>query len=53
MQTLKERIDQKRLKEQLKPIDQLMIEYIHKRLVEQRDKQKGVLLVSFELDEIN
>ena len=28
------------------------IEYIHKRLVEQRDKQKGVLLVSFELDEI-
>jgi simple sugar transport system ATP-binding protein len=28
------------------------IEYIHRRLVEQRDKQKGVLLVSFELDEI-
>ena len=28
------------------------IEYIHKRLVEQRDKNKGVLLVSFELDEI-
>lgn len=28
------------------------IEYIHKRLVEQRDKDKGVLLVSFELDEI-
>ena len=28
------------------------IEYIHKRLVEQRNKQKGVLLVSFELDEI-
>ena len=27
------------------------IEYIHKRLVEQRDKNKGVLLVSFELDE--
>lgn len=28
------------------------IEYIHKRLIEQRDKQKAVLLVSFELDEI-
>ena len=28
------------------------IEYIHKRLVEQRDKGKGVLLVSLELDEI-
>jgi general nucleoside transport system ATP-binding protein len=28
------------------------IEYIHKRLIEQRDKGKGVLLVSFELDEI-
>lgn len=28
------------------------IEYIHKRLIEQRDKEKAVLLVSFELDEI-
>lgn len=28
------------------------IEYIHKRLIEQRDHGKGVLLVSFELDEI-
>lgn len=28
------------------------IEFIHKRLVEQRNKGKGVLLVSFELDEI-
>ncbi|MDD3823239.1 MAG: ABC transporter ATP-binding protein [Sphaerochaetaceae bacterium] len=28
------------------------IEYIHKRLVEHRDKGKAVLLVSFELDEI-
>lgn len=28
------------------------IEYIHKRLIEQRDKNKAVLLVSFELDEI-
>lgn len=28
------------------------IEYIHKRLVEQRDRGKGVLLVSLELDEI-
>lgn len=28
------------------------IEYIHKRLVEQRDKGKAVLLVSLELDEI-
>lgn len=28
------------------------IEYIHQRLVEQRDKGKGVLLVSLELDEI-
>lgn len=28
------------------------IEYIHKRLVEQRDNGKGVLLVSLELDEI-
>ncbi|MBD7913330.1 MULTISPECIES: ABC transporter ATP-binding protein [Clostridium] len=28
------------------------IEYIHKRLVEQRDKGKGVLLISLELDEI-
>lgn len=28
------------------------IEFIHKRLVEQRDKGKGVLLISFELDEI-
>ena len=28
------------------------IEYIHKRLIEQRDNGKGVLCVSFELDEI-
>lgn len=28
------------------------IEYIHKRLIEQRDHGKGVLCVSFELDEI-
>lgn len=28
------------------------IEYIHKRLIEQRDKDKAVLVVSFELDEI-
>ena len=28
------------------------IEYIHKRIVEERDKGKAVLLVSFELDEI-
>lgn len=28
------------------------IEYVHKQLVEQRDKGKGVLLVSFELDEV-
>lgn len=28
------------------------IEYIHKRLIEQRDKDKAVLLISFELDEI-
>ena len=28
------------------------IEYIHKRLVEQRDSGKAVLLVSLELDEI-
>ncbi|KAF1293533.1 heme ABC transporter ATP-binding protein [Enterococcus sp. CU9D] len=28
------------------------IEFIHKRLIEQRDKYKAVLLVSFELDEI-
>ncbi|MDP3176485.1 MAG: heme ABC transporter ATP-binding protein, partial [Spirochaetaceae bacterium] len=28
------------------------IEYIHKRIVEERDKGRAVLLVSFELDEI-
>ena len=28
------------------------IEYIHKRLIEQRDKGKAVLLISFELDEV-
>ena len=28
------------------------IEYIHKRIVEERDKGKAVLLISFELDEI-
>lgn len=28
------------------------IEYIHQRLIEQRDKGKAVLLISFELDEI-
>ena len=28
------------------------IEYVHKKIVEQRNKGKGVLLVSFELDEV-
>jgi simple sugar transport system ATP-binding protein len=28
------------------------IEYIHKQLLEQRNQGKGVLLVSFELDEV-
>jgi len=28
------------------------VEYIHKQLVAQRDAGKGVLLVSFELDEV-
>ena len=28
------------------------IEFIHKRLIDQRDKMKAVLLISFELDEI-
>lgn len=28
------------------------IEFIHKRLIEQRDKYKAVLLISFELEEI-
>ena len=28
------------------------IEYIHKRLISERDKGKAVLVVSFELDEI-
>ena len=28
------------------------IEYIHKRLIEERDNGKAVLVVSFELDEI-
>lgn len=28
------------------------IEYIHKRLIKERDKGKAVLVVSFELDEI-
>ena len=28
------------------------IEYIHRRLVEQRDQGKGVLLISLELDEV-
>jgi simple sugar transport system ATP-binding protein len=28
------------------------IEYIHKRIIEERDKGRGVLLVSFELDEV-
>jgi len=28
------------------------IEFIHKRLIEQRDKDKAILLMSFELDEI-
>ena len=28
------------------------IEYIHKQIVAQRDKNKGVLLVSLELDEV-
>ena len=33
-------------------LDAGAIEYIHKRLVEQRDKNKAVVLVSLELDEI-
>lgn len=33
-------------------VDVGAIEFIHKRLVEERDSQKAVLLVSFELDEI-
>ena len=28
------------------------VEYIHHRLIEQRDSEKAVLLVSFELDEV-
>ena len=28
------------------------IEYIHKKIVDQRDKGKGVLLISLELDEV-
>ena len=28
------------------------IEYIHKRIIQERDKGKAILLVSFELDEI-
>ena len=28
------------------------IEFVHRRLIEQRDAGRGVLLVSFELDEI-
>jgi simple sugar transport system ATP-binding protein len=28
------------------------IEYIHRRIIEERDKGRAVLLVSFELDEI-
>ncbi|WP_026692428.1 ABC transporter ATP-binding protein [Peribacillus kribbensis] len=28
------------------------IEFVHKRLIEQRDRGKGVLLISFELDEV-
>ena len=28
------------------------IEFIHKRLIEQRDNGKAVLLISFELDEV-
>jgi simple sugar transport system ATP-binding protein len=28
------------------------IEYIHKQLIEQRDNGKGILLISFELEEI-
>ena len=33
-------------------LDVGVIEFVHKSLIEQRDKGKGVLLVSFELDEI-
>lgn len=33
-------------------VDVGAIEFIHRRLVEQRDKGKGVLLISFELDEV-
>ena len=28
------------------------IEYIHRQIVQQRDKGKGVLLVSYEMDEV-
>ena len=33
-------------------LDVEAIEFIHKRLIDQRDKMKAVLLISFELDEI-
>lgn len=33
-------------------LDIMSIQYIHKRILEQRDKGKGILLVSLELDEI-
>jgi simple sugar transport system ATP-binding protein len=33
-------------------LDVVSIEYIHKRLIEHRDKGKAVLLVSLELDEV-
>ena len=37
---------------QLRGLDVGAIEYIHKRLIEERDNGKAVLVVSFELDEI-
>lgn len=33
-------------------LDIMSIQYIHKRILEQRDKGKGILLVSLEMDEI-
>jgi simple sugar transport system ATP-binding protein len=33
-------------------LDAGAIEYIHRRIIEERDKGRAVLLVSFELDEI-
>lgn len=33
-------------------LDIAAIEYIHRQIVQQRDKGKGVLLVSYEMDEV-